>query len=376
MSNPVIFVAATTLALVQAAPSMPPAPPAPPPIRTGSTPQPVQRLLQWLPGPVTCAGIPVEGAPIRRPLNTLRYGDSAPPPVALRFAIAADGRPVSIDRASTAPAFVPDDLLPAFAASRFPAGERRGCTVTYQARVSPLGDAPVEELVSYTISPRSGRLPREGWARIRQPGTCADLPRPAALLRAMPDFPRLRGTPGVPDWSLVAYDTDAAGKPVRARVTMGTGNRALDEAAVAAIRASRFSGGARTGCVYPYWRGPATLPAPPLPEGISAPGPGCAERRDWQTPPTMRFVEPYRRRRIEGWAVLRYDVAPWGEIGNVTVVAAQPTAEFGAAATNMLRTARMQPSERGLTGCTDRIRFVMAPEDAPPDDPDEAAREY
>lgn len=379
MSNPVIVLVAASLGIGQIAPPAPPPPPPPlPPIVTahGGAPRPEPHLLRWMPGPVRCADRAVEGAPIRRPLNTLFYGDREPAPLTLRFEIAADGRPMSIAR--DGPPFVmgADDLLPAFSASRFPAGARTGCTVTYRPERVPLGEAPVADLVSYTISPRSGRLPRSGWDRIRQPGTCTDLPRPAALLRAMPDFPKIAGTPGVQDWSLVAYDTDTAGKPVKVRVAESTGNRALDAAAVKAMRASRFSQGARTGCIYPYWRAAESLPAPPIPDNVAAPAATCPEGRDWQTPPTLTFPEPYGRRRIEGWAVVRYDVAPWGEIGNVSVVAAQPTADFGRQAERVVRSARFRPSAAGRSGCTDRVLFKMPPADTPPPEVEEAIGIY
>ena len=71
------------------------------------------------------------------------------------------------------------------------------------------------------------------------------------------------------------------------------------------------------------------------------------------------------RRRIEGWAVVRYDAAPWGEIGNVTVLAAQPSADFGTQAQVVLRSAKVAPSESGFTGCVERVRFVMPPESGP-----------
>jgi hypothetical protein len=50
-------------------------------------------------------------------------------------------------------------------------------------------------------------------------------------------------------------------------------------------------------------------------------------------------------------------VAPWGEIGNVRVLAAQPAAAFGLAAERGLRGARLAPGKQGLTGCIDTVRF-------------------
>jgi TonB family protein len=77
----------------------------------------------------------------------------------------------------------------------------------------------------------------------------------------------------------------------------------------------------------------------------------------------LRFPEPYRRRAIEGWAVVTYDVAPWGEINNIQVKASQPSADFGAQAVTVLRSARVKPGP-GAVGCVERVRFVMESDQA------------
>jgi hypothetical protein len=93
-----------------------------------------------------------------------------------------------------------DVLAPALAASRFAAGGKRtGCTITYTPRVTPLGQAPVADLIAYSLSPESGPLPQEGWARTRREGKCDTRPVPQPLLRALPDFRKLPATPGVKD---------------------------------------------------------------------------------------------------------------------------------------------------------------------------------
>jgi TonB family protein len=50
----------------------------------------------------------------------------------------------------------------------------------------------------------------------------------------------------VKDWSMVDYEIDAEGQPRQASVTHGTGNKALDQAAITAVEQSRFTSGART----------------------------------------------------------------------------------------------------------------------------------
>ncbi|WP_165912054.1 TonB family protein [Novosphingobium sp. PhB165] len=306
---------------------------------------------------------------MRRPLNDLAWGDrvtppSAPTPVTLQFDIDSAGRAVSIKDKH---AF--GDFGPALAASKFPATARQGCSITYMASAQPVASASVADLVSYMISPIVGALPPEGWARIRLEGTCGQLPRPQPLLRAFPDFRHIAGTPGVKDWAAIAYDTDAEGKPIHVRLFQSNGNAALEDAAVKAISDSRFSGGARTGCTYPYWRMPKQLPAPAMPDKSAFPASGtaCPADRKWATPPVKRYPGAYSRRRIEGWAIVRYDIAPWGVVGNVTVLAAQPSEQFGDEAARSLETAKFEPSPQGASGCVERMKFVM-PADGSADD--------
>ena len=208
-------------------------------------------LVQWEPGEIRCNGTPITGQPIRRPWNQLGWaGNQAQRAVTIRFAIDATGRPVSLARETTS--FVPlsEDVEPALAASRFAAQKpQQGFIVTYVMRSSPLAEAQVPELMSYTVHPLSGRLPEEGWQRIRDAGgTCLNEPQPQPLERHFPDFATIPATPGVRDWSMIRYDIDAAGRTRGAAVLVGTGNRALDGAGVKAIRESRFTKGARTGC--------------------------------------------------------------------------------------------------------------------------------
>ncbi len=337
--------------------------PPPPPIVSVSD---ARTLLRWEPGEARCDGAVVNAQMVRRPWNQLGWS-SGPDTrdVSLRFAIDASGRPVSITRETKGPVPFGEDLAPALTASRFAAqAPHTNCTITYTMRQSPLAGAPLDELMAYSVHPLSGRLPDTGWERIRQgAGDCMENPQPQPLERHFPDFAAIPATPGVRDWSMIRYDVDAAGKVKGASVLTGTGNRALDAAGVKAIRASRFTRGARSGCLYPYWKEAATLPAPDMPEAIrttKVEG-NCPDKHGWAVPPQLRFPEPYRRRAIEGWAVIRYDVASWGETGNWTVIEAQPSADFGDQAIAMLRAARLPATTQGFTGCVDRIRFTMGP---------------
>lgn len=336
----------------------------PPPITVSPIATP-SGLATWTAGDVHCdGGVTLPGATIRRPLSTLDRGrSSGPPAVTLQFDIDASGRPVSIkDRGF-------DDAGPALAASRFPAGAHTGCSVTFGAAVKSIASAAPAELLAYSVSPISGRLPPQGWARIAEGGNCADRPRQQPLLRAYPDFRAFAGSPGEKTWSVIAYDTDAAGKPIHVRMLAGNGNARLDGEAVKAVRASRFTGGARTGCTYPYWRAAEPVPAPSIPDdsAFRSDSTACSDDRKWATPPTLRFPPTYGRRRIEGWAVLSYDIAPWGAVGNIKVLASQPADAFGRQAMQMVQSAQAAPSAHGATGCVTRVKFEM-PDDEASDD--------
>ena len=320
-------------------------------------------LVTWSPEEAQCGGSPVALGPlVRRPLNNLSWSTQTNlKPLTLRFTIDASGRPLSIEHVDSE--FVPfsDDLAPALAASQFAGGAKASCQITYTPKTLSLAEAPVGDLISYTISPIGGALPREGWERIKPAGDCAKAPTVAPLLSAFPDYARIAGTPGIHEWTLVGYDIDRQGKPTKVHVISSNGNAALEKASVKAMQGWKFAEGPRTGCIYAYRRPPLTLAAPPAPE--EAPfhpaDATCEEPRNWTQPLSLQFPENYRRRMVEGWAIVRYDVAPWGAVGNLKVLASQPSEDFGKQAIFMLQGATLPKSSRGMTGCVDRVRYVL-----------------
>ncbi|MDO9370204.1 MAG: TonB family protein [Sphingopyxis sp.] len=282
--------------------------------------------------------------------------------VSYRFAIDAAGRTRSIAR--TADELFPfgQDIGSALAASRFPTGAaRETCTISYVPKLDPLANAPIADLAEYSIIGSGVKLPKAGWDRFTALGNCRDEPRPAPLLRAHPDFLKLKAATGARDWSLVAYDTDASGRPINLRIAHGTNNDELDAAALDAMRASRFTGGARTGCLYPYWRAAAKLAAPPAPaeEQLRPANAMCSAKVEWTKRPTTIYPPAYRKRAIEGWAIVAFDTAPWGEVGNVRVLEAQPAADFGQQASFIVRSGRVAPSAQGASGCVETVKFLM-----------------
>lgn len=85
----------------------------------------------------------------------------------------------------------------------------------------------------------------------------------------------------------------------------------------------------------------------------------CPAKVEWATRPNSSYPPAYRQRAIEGWAILSFDAAPWGEIGNIKVLDAQPSADFGQQAIQILRSGRVAPSAQGATGCVETVKFKM-----------------
>lgn len=319
-----------------------------------------EALTTWKAGEARCGGEPVRAERLETPYASV---DWMPPTVTaststLRFRIDADGRPIGIVPSVTYGTF--SDLAPALAASRFATGQARtDCVIDYTGTRTRIGDASLDALIGYTIFPL-GRPSRAVWERVRPVGTCTE-PPPALRNRAYPDFEAIPQAAGTTSWSMIGYALDAKGRPVRAHVVTGTGNVALDRASLQAVKDSRFAPGARTGCMYPYWRrGPVlSAPAPVDKDALRPKGATCPASIDWARQPVLSYPEPFRRRGIEGWAVIGFDLAPWGATGNVRVLAAEPAAAFGEQAVGIIRAASATRSTTGYIGCVERVRFAM-----------------
>jgi TonB family protein len=75
------------------------------------------------------------------------------------------------------------------------------------------------------------------------------------------------------------------------------------------------------------------------------------------------YPENFRRRYIEGWAVIAFDLAPWGAVGNTKVVAAEPAAEFGEAAQRIVLGSTTAASKQGYSNCVVKVRYAMQKQD-------------
>lgn len=319
-------------------------------------------LALWMPGAVSCeTGGQAAPTLLRRPHSTLVWGEGRMlKPITLTFDIDGAGRPLSIAREQGFVGVREDRTAPALAASSFAAGPaRQGCKITYTPDIQSLERVARAEIASYVITRQIPTLPPAAFARLREGDGCERDRRTQPLIRAYPDFARVQATPGVRDWTVIGFDVDAAGRPANVRALASTGNAALDSAASESIRKSRFNKGpARTGCSYPYWRNAGVRAAPPMGDKPPPGTAGCAIER-WATAPRLIYPPAYVARAIEGWAVLRFDVAPWGEIGNVRVIEAQPSEDFGLAARAMLELAR-KPTGAAGTDCMTRVVYKMS----------------
>ena len=298
-------------------------------------------------------------------------GAGTPPPVVLKFRIDASGRPLSIAEEAApnprGPYYNRREVVAAFAASRFrPGRERTGCSIAYEARAERIEEADpatLYRLVALQPPPPFG--PRQAiFERTLPAGSdCFNDVRLNVRLRAYPAFEEIPQRPGTLSHSFLAFDLDREGQPVNIRLLGSSGNAELDRQSLEAVRRSRFSPIAKRGCTYSYWRRqtePLKAPEPPPPEAYRSSDSDCPkDASPWAYMPPLHFPPEFERRGIEGWAILKFDVAPWGGVGNVRVVAAEPAAPFGQQAMQIVGGSRKPPSSRGYTGCVARLVFRM-----------------
>lgn len=297
-----------------------------------------------------------------------RIGVEAARSYEMGFTIGDDGRPLGITQrvaVSGGKGYVPGtDLAPALSLWRFPASAAgAACTMTFTPRSIPLDRAAPADL--YRVAALRLANPSEFQTvmqQIRKSGDCAGPGRPRMLLRAFIDDRRIPQTPGVPSYAVASFDIDADGVPHNPGIVASDGNRVLEAAASDAASRGRYVGNApRTRCTIPFRRA-ATEPvaAPPMPPKAAFTEARCPQPVRWARPLRQEFPDAFRRRAIEGWAIVRYDLAPWGATGAVTVLASEPAAEFGEQARRMIIAARAEASSSGAQGCIARVQYRMA----------------
>lgn len=352
----------------------------PPPLLNGMILPSGQRpgdIVQLLPGPINCGGGSVSPLDLERPFttSTQRFGPDNPdslPSYSLSFAIDVNGRAVDIESSPVIYAgFFIDtsDLAPSLAASRFPAGApRQSCKISYSASLISVPTAPMTLLYEAASAPATGSAQTEIFARLGEEGDCARGPGSPRRLN-YPEFEAISQPAGTRSWSFLRFDVDVAGRTRDVRVVGSSGNVALDAASVKALRGNRYAPGkASQGCIFHFYRlGNTPVEAPAIPADAPKDNgelPACII--DPKTITTLlngnAYPTAFAARRIEGYAIVGFDTAPWGGIGNAKVLASEPDAAFGLAALQAVFNAKVPESEVGHRGCVRRILFRLPKE--------------
>lgn len=351
----------------------------PPPIQSiGEPASHVVSVASFLPGPALCGGGPVAAVALARPFavvqerwNTVPTAPSTIQDYRYSFTLHADGRPRTIRRIapSAMQTFYVDtnDLAPALAASRFASGSpRRECTIAFTLELRPIETASLARLYEIESLSRQ-RLPIELSERTRPAGsTCERGPGGYRRLNN-PAFETIAGAPRDFDWSYLSFDTDARGAVRNVALLGSSGNAALDTASVRALKADRFAPGpGYRGCTYHFYKGggdvlPIDIPADTPVDTGDQPACRIDEATLRRLLGSAAYPPAFARRRIEGFAAVRYDTAPWGAIGNVTLLRSEPDEAFGAVARAGLSQARVAGSPTGHSGCIQRIHFRLPP---------------
>ena len=286
---------------------------------------------------------------------------------AYAFSISPEGRPLTIrpvveDGLSQLSPPVDAETQAAFASWRFPAEARSDCRLALRYTPTPLAQAEVDTLVKfYALARPSGALRQAVERRLRRPGDDCERP-PALRTLAYPDFLRTdRPRPGSRSWAAVRWNIAADGSTTAVETVGSSGDAVLDAEVRRAIAETTYRSGPRTGCLYSYWRDGPPLPAPPVnrdpPEDPLA---RCSEAINGRfTPGPLTYPPAFQNRGIEGWARVRFDVAPWGEIGNVSVVEVQPAAAFGGSAERIVASGRVTPAFDAEIRCVVPIIFRL-----------------
>lgn len=364
------------LALALAAPTRAFASVQPPP---GDPRVPVQ-LVDYAPPPaqVTCGERMVrlvEGAPV--PSRTwqpwtpppVRSGQQSyvqpppPPQESYTFTVDAQGRVTDLKRAPGDSFWGPDDQMAVIAGWRFASGAAaKGCRVDLAIAYTPLAQASHAKLFQLLADRGSSHAPA---VRRVLGGDCVTAPRRRPKSVSYPDRRPFDDRTTDPAWAGVRYDIDTDGAARNVKIEAQHGEAAFADAAAAAVAESRFfPGPARTGCLATFKAMPRATEPPARPTGKSfeRPGDACAVTREALNIPENKTYPPaYAKRRVGGWAIVRFDVAPWGQVGGIEVLDSQPSKSFGDMAQMLVQSARPTPPASGYRGCVMPVIYAIPP---------------
>lgn len=334
----------------------------PPPRRSG-------RLITFVPSEIVCGTSSIVPIRTEKPMSVVIWAPhkDMPQSYTLSFRIDDAGRPLGIKQQKGNIVYFVDtsDLAPAFATWKFASDDPRSdCSVTFDVKNDPFESANQSDIHRHVaLSTKRRYLDKDLFEQsIPDGSSCFEPYFPQMRVRVFPRFKQIEQAPGTASYSFVRFDIDESGKPIDIEILSSGGNRELDKAALDSMRETRFQDGPRTGCTYRYYRTPNEPLSPPLIpeyEETAVFGSKCEASDDWEMTPVLTYPDNFRKRWIEGWAVVRFDVAPWGETGNISVVNAEPSEVFGEEAIKIVNRASKKKSENGYSGCTTRVRFKM-----------------
>jgi TonB family protein len=316
---------------------------------------------------------------------------NAPQPIDLTFDLTADGRPHALRPSGAVSPFAlaQNEFVGAMIVGtwRFnPGRPLTACRVHLDGAVVQVGEASREQLLE-AIGSLAGpstygaanpaqvatlatlNLSTDGNAsakaaidtfrdRYLPPGAdCDRQPELQPRLLAFPDPDAAGVAPGRRAWSIVSYDVDASGATRNARLEASSGDADLDRQATDAVARSEFDRIPRKGCMAVFRQvGPVLAwpgEHPPVAATVGCP----TDARFIDADISRLFPSAYRQRHIEGWALVQFDVAPWGEIGALQAIKSEPTSDFGQAAINVVRAGKLEPSSQGARGCLMPVTF-------------------
>ena len=330
-------------------------------------PKPQPQIVTYAPTPTafTCGkgqARLIEGAPVppRAQQGYIQAGAQAPSPPTERYAfgVDADGRVIDLKREA---AWTPDSQAAVIVSWRFaPGAPASDCKLPLTATVTSLDLASPAQMLQTQIAewraaPAYLRKALDGL------GSCGQTPRRRPQTIVYPDVRAFGDRTVDPAWAGMTYDIDADGAVRNVRIVTQHGEPAFADIAAASIAESRFmSGSPRTGCHAVFKAGVKASPAARRPDAASfeRPTDACTLKKV-PLPEVLPYPPPYAERRVGGWAIVRFDVAPWGQVGSVEVLAAQPTPAFGAAAYDLMQRIKVPaPPSGGYRGCVMPILYA------------------
>lgn len=298
--------------------------------------------------------------------------------VSLLFSVNDTGRTFDIRSPQTTTpgpirVIIPTDIASqqeqaALAAWRFE-GPRRDCILTIRYAFKPLVEATTGDLLRYFAVTRT-RGPIRDAVAARLAGSdanCGGERRGGRAPRVVsyPDYKvGQRPPPGGQSWTVVRWDVDADGRAVNVETLGSAGDTAFDAETRRAVSETVVESGAPLkGCVFNFYRNGENLPAPVMQQISDDARQNCPPEvgaRFQARVASETYPQAFRDRRIEGWARVRFDLASWGEVGNVTLIDAQPADAFGDGGVRLVRTGRADSGFDAGIRCVAPVRYVLS----------------